>query len=98
MNKRVYVTAKFLVKGEKLAEAQALMQSLTEKTRQNEQGCIEYCYLQNTENILEFTSWEIWETETEENKHWDAPYVQDALKRLPDLLDVSPEIIKWKSN
>lgn len=97
MNTNLYVTAKFKVKKEKINEAIALMRALTDSTTQNEKGCISYYYLQNNVDDSEFTSFEIWENETEEANHWATPHVQNALSKLPELLEVSPEIIKWKS-
>ena len=96
MNINLYVTAKFTVRKEKLSNALALIKALTEVTK-TEEGCIKYYYLQNTANECEFTSFEIWENESEERKHWETAHVQNALKELPNLLETSPEIIKWKA-
>ncbi|OAZ05487.1 putative quinol monooxygenase [Flavobacterium succinicans] len=93
----VYVTAKFTVKSDKLNEAINLIKGLTTETTQNEKGCIAYYYLQNTTNPYEFTSYEIWENESEESKHWETTYVQKAIIEMPNLLESNPEIIKWKA-
>lgn len=93
----VYVTAKFTVKSDKLNEAINLFKGLTAATIQNEKGCIAYYYLQNTINPNEFTSYEIWENESEESKHWETTYVQKAITEMPNLLESNPEIIKWKA-
>ena len=97
MKKKVYVTAKFTVKKENISDAIALMKGLTETTTQTEAGCIAYYYLQNNANECEFTSYEIWEDESEEIKHWETAHVQNALKELPNLLETLPEIIKWSA-
>lgn len=97
MNNNLFVTAKFEVKKDKLDNALALMKNLTEATKQNEAGCINYYYLQNITNPCEFTSYEIWKNEEEELKHWNTIHVQKALKDMPDLLVSFPEILKWNS-
>lgn len=97
MNTNFYVTAKFRVKKDKINDAIAVMNALTEANTQKEKGCISYHYLQNNVDECEFTSFEIWENEAEEGKHWTTLHVQEALSKLPYLLEVTPEIIKWKS-
>lgn len=97
MNTNFYVTAKFKVKKEKRDEAISLMKNLTEITNRSEKGCVAYYYLQNNVDDCEFTSYEVWENETEEGKHWATEHVQNALKVMPALLEVAPEIIKWKA-
>lgn len=96
MREKFYVTAKFKVKREKLYEAEELMKMLTDKTPQNEEGCIEYYYIKSVSDESEFTSVEIWENEAEEAKHWETEYIQAAMQKLPDLLEELPEIRKWK--
>ncbi|GEM56217.1 hypothetical protein B0A58_05495 [Flavobacterium branchiophilum NBRC 15030 = ATCC 35035] len=96
MTSKIYVTAKFTVKKEKLDEAIALMKNLTSTTTQTEKGCVAYYYLQSITNSCEFTSCEIWENENDEAKHWETAHVQNALKALPHLLETLPEIVKWK--
>ncbi len=95
MNQNYYVTAKFKIKKDKLEQAKSLIKSLTITTNTQEKGCIEYYYLQNQADEYEFTSFEKWENEAEEAKHWHTEHVQNALQQLPDLLEVMPEIIKW---
>ena len=73
------------------------MKGLTEITTQTEAGCIAYYYLQNNANECEFTSYEIWENDIEEAKHWETAHVQNALVELPNLLETYPEIIKWSA-
>ncbi|WP_281275627.1 putative quinol monooxygenase [Hydromonas duriensis] len=90
-----YVTGRFKVKSDKLAEAIALMKSLTEATNAKEEGCLEYYYLQSATNSYEFSSIEIWKNETEEVKHWQTEHVQHALSKLPELLEGQPDIVKW---
>ena len=96
MNEKLYVTAKFKVKKEKLSEAKELMKTLADKTSQNEEGCIEYYYIKSISDDSEFTSVEIWKNEVEEAKHWETEYIQAAMQKLPDLLQELPEIRKWK--
>lgn len=97
MSEKLYVTAKFKVKKEKLSEAEELMKMLTEKTNRNEEGCVEYYYIKSVADESEFTSLEIWENETEEAKHWKTEYIQAAMQSLPEFLEEMPEIRKWKT-
>jgi len=96
MNTQIIVTAKFVIKADKLSESIALMKQLTGETNSKEAGCVTYYYLQNSENSLEFSSYEVWQNAEEEAKHWQTPHVQNALAHLPSLLETQPEIIKWK--
>jgi quinol monooxygenase YgiN len=96
MNTKFYVTAKFTIKKDKMEESLALMKRLTEETNSKEEGCKDYFYLQNSANDCEFTSYEVWESEAEEAKHWATDHVQTALAALPELLEKMPEITKWK--
>lgn len=93
---KLYVTAKFTVKPEKLDESLTLMKNLTEATNSKEEGCVAYYYLQSATNMYEFSSVEIWQDEVAEAKHWQTAHVQNALSVLPALLAVEPEIIKWR--
>lgn len=96
MNSQFYVTAKFKVKKDKIKDAIEVMKVLALATTQNENGCVSYSYLQNNVDECEFTSYEIWENEAEEANHWTTLHIQEALSKLPNLLEVDPEIIKWR--
>lgn len=95
MSQPLYVTAKFRIKKEKLIEANTLMQNLITSTLQNEENCISYTYLKNSEKENEFTSFEVWKDAEAEAQHWETVHIAEALKQLPEMLETEPEIIKW---
>ncbi len=97
MNTQIYVTAKITVKKEKISEILALMEYMTKETNSKETGCISYYFLQNTENEQEFTSYEVWDSAASEANHWSTPHLQEALTKIPDLLETELDLKKWKA-
>lgn len=95
MNNPIYVTARFRSKKEKIGEIKELLYKLTHNTLVNEMGCVAYSYLQDTEDETLFTSNEIWQNAEAESLHWGMPHLQEALAKLPDLLDGEVEVKKW---
>lgn len=80
---RVIATLKS--RSEKVDELRGLLMGLIAPTRQ-EPGGIIYELLQNKEDATEFTFVEEWTDEVALASHFGTSHIQDALKRLPNLL------------
>ncbi len=80
---RVIATVK--ARSEKVDDLRGLLMGLIAPTRQ-EPGCITYELLQNKEDATEFTFVEEWTDEAALESHFGRSHIQDALKRLPNLL------------
>ncbi|MFQ5657244.1 MAG: putative quinol monooxygenase [Candidatus Methylomirabilales bacterium] len=79
------VIARLKARPEKVNELSAVLMGLIAPTRQ-EPGCITYEMLQNKQDPTEFTFVEEWTDEAALVSHFGTSHIQDALKKLPDLL------------
>jgi quinol monooxygenase YgiN len=79
------VIARVKARSEKVDELRALLIGLIVPTRQ-EPGCITYEMLQNKGDATEFTFVEEWTDEAALESHFRTSHIQDALKKLPNLL------------
>ncbi|MCF6202942.1 MAG: antibiotic biosynthesis monooxygenase [Methylococcaceae bacterium] len=94
MAKKLYVTSKFIAKEGSLQNIIELLEQLSSATRA-EKGCLDYCYYQSTENPLILGSIEIWESCDAEIAHWSTKHLNDALAKLPELVNGEPEVMKY---
>jgi len=94
MSEKVYVTARFKAKADKVVEMIQVIQELSLNT-QSESGCVDYGYYQSTDDPHLFTSFETWADPQSEQAHWETEHLKKALAQLPDLLDGEPEITKY---
>lgn len=68
---QIHSIANFKFQADKLEEVIAELKRLTEVTTK-EQGCIQYYYIQNTEDPTHLVANEIWETQEDLQRHIDA--------------------------
>lgn len=94
MTEKLYVTARFHSKADKVKEMISLLATLASATR-SENGCLEYSYYQSAGDSIAFTSFEIWENSESEANHWETQHLKDALAQLPDLMVGEAEITKY---
>ncbi len=94
MTERVYVTAKFTAKADRIKDMIDLLTDLASKTR-GESGCVEYGYYQSADDSTVFTSFEIWADPESEAAHWNTQHLKGALTHLPDLMVGEAEINKY---
>lgn len=94
MTERIYVTARFNSRADKVKEMISLLATLASATR-GENGCLEYSYYQSVADSTTFTSFEVWENSESEAEHWETQHLKDALIQLPDLMAGEAEITKY---
>ncbi|MDZ3992743.1 putative quinol monooxygenase [Pseudomonas sp. Teo4] len=95
MQATLYTLAKFKVKDDSLPEVIGILTALTRETRR-EPGCIEYGYFQDLEDSSQFTSFEAWESEEAEARHWASAHLKSALSNIENLLVESPIVNKYR--
>ncbi|MFQ5716718.1 MAG: putative quinol monooxygenase [Nitrospinales bacterium] len=94
MSDRLYVTARFTAKADRVEDMIELLTALATKTR-DESGCVDYGYYQSSDAPSEFTSIETWDGAESEAAHWETEHLKEALSRLPELMDGEVEITKY---
>lgn len=94
MTQKLYVTAKFTAKEDRVAGMISLLENLASQTR-SETGCLDYGYYQSVDNPTDFSSFEIWESPEAESAHWNTQHLKDALAQLPELMDGNAEVTKY---
>lgn len=94
MSKNIYTIAILKAKPGRLHDLKATLETLATETRK-EPGAQEYFFIQD-ENVDSNTilSYERWENAEEEQKHWETPHLNEAIKQLGDILDGDPVIYK----
>jgi quinol monooxygenase YgiN len=70
----------------KEAELRALLESLIETTL-HEDGCTTYALHQGTQDPGLFVFYENWSSQAHLDAHLNAPHLQEALPKFPELLD-----------
>jgi quinol monooxygenase YgiN len=85
----------FEAKPGKEKELQALLTGLIEPSRK-EEGCIIYDLHRCKDDPKKFLFHEIWTSEAALNKHQQAPHLQAAWTKIPDLLAKPIEAIVWE--
>lgn len=80
------VVATMRAKPGKEAELQALLESLIEPT-QAEDGCHTYALHRGTQDPQLFIFYENWTSQQHLDDHLGTPHLQDAVPRMPELLD-----------
>ncbi|TFY87392.1 antibiotic biosynthesis monooxygenase [Pseudomonas kairouanensis] len=91
----LYVTAVFKVKPEGLAPMLALLEVLSEFTRE-EAGCLGYGYFQAVDDPLQFSSFEAWQSDKHEALHWQSEHLTQALAQAAELLQDTPRISRYR--
>jgi len=94
MAEKLYVTAKFAAKEDRVKALVSVLENLASRTR-TETGCLDYGYYQSSGSPTVFTSFEIWESVEAERAHWSTQHIKDALAQLPELTDGEPEVTKY---
>ena len=76
---QIHSIANFLFREDKLEEVLTELKKLMEITV-NEQGCIQYYYIQNLSKPTQITSYEIWETMEDLERH--VKVIQDSKNKI----------------
>ncbi|MBF0318749.1 MAG: antibiotic biosynthesis monooxygenase [Nitrospirae bacterium] len=69
--------------------------SLIESTRK-ESGCIGYDLNQSTETAGDFMFYETWASKEALDKHLAMPYIQNIIKRSPEIFSEPIRVTIWK--
>ncbi|EAY27405.1 putative quinol monooxygenase [Microscilla marina] len=86
MSQPFFTIAKLTAKEGKLAELEQVLNKLAEATRQ-EAGAHDYFFIKDAQNSNTILSFERWENEEEETKHWSTPHLKHAFTKLQNLLE-----------
>ena len=81
-------------KGKEL-ELKTILMTMLEPTRR-EKGCREYRLYQNSQDPLDLTFVEEWDSEPQLEVHLQTPHVQAALSKVPGLSDGPPDVRRYR--
>lgn len=62
-----------------------------------EAGCINFYLHQGVENRRLFMAYQNWASKEDEDKHYQAPYMQAYMKEAPNLLGGTPDVTVWEN-
>ena len=85
MNDKLYVTAIFEAKPDRVEDLIAVLRDLAEPSRA-ESGCIEYCFYQDCETPTTIFAIETWESPATLAAHAASPHFQAAAAKLGNML------------
>jgi len=91
----VTVIARLRAKPGQEARVRELLLSLIKPTRA-EAGCIDYDLHESDEHPGEFLFYESWNSGEAFEAHLKMPYITEAFKLAPEILDGSPQLTRWK--
>lgn len=91
----ITVIARITAKPDCADPVRIIMTAVAEATRR-ESGCLSYQLLHSLADYADFTTVEVWATPDAERAHFSTPHVQEALQRLPPLLDTPPDIRRYR--
>lgn len=95
MSDRVYVTASFRAKADKVDALKDLLAALAPPSRA-EPGCIEYSFYQDTDDPTKIVAIETWKDMDAINAHLTLPHFQQAAAKLEGLVEAMPDIYKLR--
>ena len=90
----VTIFAQFRAKPGQEARLLRELKRLPESTRA-EAGCITYDLHQSQSDPSVFVFYEKWASQEALDAHFGTPHLRALLKRVPELVEGSPEITKW---
>ncbi|MEM0939935.1 MAG: putative quinol monooxygenase [Bacteroidota bacterium] len=93
MNKSIHIIVELSAKEGKLEEMKQIFEELARETR-NEDGAIDYIFIEDQNKPNTLLSIEKWESEDAEAKHWETPHLKEALKKAEEVLAGKPIIHK----
>jgi quinol monooxygenase YgiN len=91
MNDQLHVVAVLRAQSERLEDVTALLRTLAAPTRE-EPGCIEYRFVQDTNNPSVILSMEQWRDQAAFEEHLASSHFQSAIEALQPLLQAEPAI------
>lgn len=95
MSSPLYVTAQFTVKAQGLQAMLEVLAVLSRHTRL-EPGCLDYGYFQSLHDPLQLTSFETWQSEAAEARHWQSAHLLAALAQAEGLLLGAPQVSRYR--
>jgi quinol monooxygenase YgiN len=88
------VIARVAAKTDRVEQVGALLIGVVEPTRR-EPGCLGYQLLQNQADPTDFTFIEEWTSAAAEQSHFATPHISNALRQLPELLAMEPDVRRY---
>jgi quinol monooxygenase YgiN len=85
-NQHYFTIAELTAKEGKFEELVQVLTDLAAATRQ-EVGAKEYFFIKDVNKPNTILSYERWENDQEELKHWSTPHLEHAFTKLPQLLE-----------
>ena len=92
MSDNIFTIAVLKAKDGRLDDLKSTLEQLAEETRK-ETGAVEYFFVHDTNHDPNtIVSYEKWQNQEEEAKHWQTPHLKNAIGEMKDILDGEPVI------
>jgi quinol monooxygenase YgiN len=95
MPSTVHVVARFLAKPGKEDELKSALIGLVAPSRR-EIGCYQYDLLLNPKDPRDFCFVERWDSDASLDQHGETPHVRDARAQVQELVEVPPDIRRYR--